>query len=226
MGDLLKAWRSLQVAVRTDDVEVLNYSYVWTGITGRQSRCSFLQGSKAVLHPPDRYSKAELTGIIFSSVQLKGKAIGKASFKDSGESGEVGNAAVGHRLISAYLLQSGLTSEEEITTTFGLKKLSRKRDDPEPTQDASAQPVIRATEQMQRAKNDAWHGMTRPAAVLRGIQSDTRSAERSVRKGSAPTRSSSSARQQTLQNLGRPSTKPSKRGAGSSALSARASLWT
>ena len=161
MGDLLKAWRSLQVAVRTADagVKILDYSYVWTGSNGQQSRCSFLQGSEAVLLPSDGYSKAELTGIIFSSVQLKGKAIGKGrfKFKDSEESGEVGTAAVGHRLISAYLLQSGLTSEEEIATTFGLKKLSRKRDDPEPTQDASAQPVIRTTEQMQRAKNDAWH---------------------------------------------------------------------
>ena len=158
MGDLLHAWRCLQVAVIKDDegAEILEYSYVWTGNNGQQSKCSFLRGSDAVLLPPDGCSRSQLRAIIFNSVQLKGSNLGKARFKikDSGESGEVGNAAVGHRLISAYLLQSGLTTEEDVAAAFGIVKPSRHRN---ATQIARAQPVSRTAEQRQRAKHDAWH---------------------------------------------------------------------
>lgn len=134
----------------------MGYSYVWMGSNGQQSRCSFLQGSEAVLLPPDGCSKSELTVIIFKSVQLKGTTIGKARFKikDSKELGEVGSAAVGHRLISAYLLQSGLMTEEDIATAFGLVKLPRKR---VPNHKSAAQPVSKTADQVQRAKHDAWH---------------------------------------------------------------------
>ena len=158
MCDLVNAWPCLQVAFKQDDkgAEIIEYSYVWTGSNGQQSRCSFLQGSEASLLPPDGYRKLQLTAIIFSSVQLKGSTVGKARFKikDSEESGEVGNAAVGHRLISAYLLQSGLTTEDDIATAFSLVKGPRRRTS---TQKPIAQPVIRAAVKVQRAKSDAWH---------------------------------------------------------------------
>lgn len=158
MNDLLKAWRCLQVTVKEDDkgVNIVEYSYVWTGSNGQQSRCSFVQGSEAVLLPPDGYSKSDLIAIVFYSVQLKGKAIGKVRFKvkDSGEQSEVSNAAVGHRLISAYLLQHGLMTEDDIATAFCLTKVPKKRT---ANRQAEAQPVSKTVEQLQRAKHDDWH---------------------------------------------------------------------
>lgn len=150
--------RCLQVIVTEDDkgVNIVEYSYVWTGSNGQQSRCSFLQGSEAVLLPPDGYSKSDLIAIVFYSVQLKGKTIGKVRFqiKDRKEQGEVSNAAVGHRLISAYLLQHGLMTEQDIATAFGLAKLPKKR---APNCQADAQPISRTADKIQRAKHDAWH---------------------------------------------------------------------
>jgi len=162
----------LQVDIGKNDHDspVLRYTYSWIGRNGHPSSLSFEPGSEAVLLPPGAYRKDDLIPIRFSSIQVDGVAQGMLRYKlaDTGESQKVGAAAVGHRLISANLLQKELLTEQEIRETFALPEAASasahvsqplrrsKRGAPEPMQDRNPRKKPKTAEQATRAKYDAW----------------------------------------------------------------------